>query len=304
MPAQPPSPLTRRRMLQTAAAGLALPLVPLGLPAARAAAGKTGPTSLVYVEVNDNALANAGKYTLASSGAPVFDIAVIFAGNINYDGTKAYVHLNSQVQATLDAAATQIRPLQQRGTKVLLSILGNHQGAGVCNFPSREAAAAFAREVADVVRTYGLDGVDIDDEYAGYGANGTGQPNDFSFVYFIEALRAELPDAFLHLYYYGPVTTRTVYDGVQAGTFLSGSGNAIYGTYVVPQVPGLSAAQLSPAAVKLSETPAGTAASFAQRTVREGYGMFLTYDLRGGDQSRYVSTFTKRLYGERAVYTP
>ena len=52
-------------------------------------------------------LANVGRYTL-DDGSPVFDVAIIFAANINYDGTNAYLHLNEQVQATLDDAATQV----------------------------------------------------------------------------------------------------------------------------------------------------------------------------------------------------
>jgi chitinase len=58
--------------------------------------------------------------------------------------------------------------------KVVLTILGNHQGAGICNFPTREAARDFAQQLANTVNTYGLDGIDFDDEYSEYGKNGTG----------------------------------------------------------------------------------------------------------------------------------
>jgi hypothetical protein len=40
--------------------------------------------------------------------------------------------------------------------KVVLTILGNHQGAGICNFPTREAAKDFALQLANTVNTYGL----------------------------------------------------------------------------------------------------------------------------------------------------
>ena len=82
---------------------------------------------------------------------------------------------------TLRAAETQIRPLQRRGTKVLLSLLGNHEGAGFANFPTRHDADRFAAQVASVVHRYHLDGVDLDDEYSEYGKNGTGQPNEDFF---------------------------------------------------------------------------------------------------------------------------
>jgi len=89
--------------------------------------------------------------------------------------------------------------LQQKGIKVLLSILDNHQGAGFANFPSQAAAEAFAQELADAVNQYGLDGIDFDDEYAEYGNNGTGQPNNSSFVYLVSALRQKLPNKLITL---------------------------------------------------------------------------------------------------------
>src|SRR3954471_15261310 len=53
--------------------------------------GKTGPVTVAYIEVNDHSMLNAGKYTLANGGAQVIDVAVIFAANINYDGSNAYL---------------------------------------------------------------------------------------------------------------------------------------------------------------------------------------------------------------------
>src|ERR1044072_6791217 len=104
---------------------------------------KTGPISVAYVEVNSNSMLNVGKYTLAQGGGNVFDIGVIFAANINYDtSTKsAYLYFNPNVQNVLNNVSTQVRPLQAKGIKVMLSILGNHQGAGFANFPSQQAAA-------------------------------------------------------------------------------------------------------------------------------------------------------------------
>ncbi|MDZ4045272.1 MAG: chitinase, partial [Rhodoglobus sp.] len=103
-------------------------------PATAAEGAETDPQLAVYVEVNSNDLANVADYTLADSGRAAVDLAMIFAANINYDGEKAYLHLNDRVTETLQDAENQIRPLQAQGTKVLLSVLGNHQGAGFANF--------------------------------------------------------------------------------------------------------------------------------------------------------------------------
>jgi hypothetical protein len=271
-------------------------------PHQAAAAVKTGPVSMAYIEVNNDDLLNVGKYTLASNGAPVFDVAVIFAANIHYDGTKAQLYFNPQTQAVLDNAATKIRPLQAKGIKVYLSVLGDHQGAGISNFPDQASAAAFADQLVAAMNKYGLDGIDFDDEYADYGANGTGQPNAWSFVYLVKALKEKAPDKGIHFYYYGPAASRLSYNGINAGDYLDASGNAIYGTWSVPNVPGLTKAELSPAAVDIRNTSSSTAASLASRTVSEGYGRFLTYNLGGGDNSGYISSFTQRLYGSAAVY--
>ncbi|MGH3164430.1 MAG: glycosyl hydrolase family 18 protein, partial [Trebonia sp.] len=178
--------ISRRELLRNA--GLAAAVVgtssvaaSAALAAPAAAATKSGPLSTAYVEVNNYSIADVGNYALASNGANVFDIGIIFAANINYNGSSAYLSFNSQVQAALDNAATEIAPLQAKGIKVLLSILGNHEGAGFANFPSQSAAAAFAEQLAEAVATYNLDGIDFDDEYADYGTNGTPQPNAWSF---------------------------------------------------------------------------------------------------------------------------
>jgi hypothetical protein len=246
---------------------------------------------------------SAGKYTLANGGAQVIDVAVIFAANINYDGSNAYLFFNDQVTNVLNNVATQVRPLQQKGIKVLLSILGNHQGAGFANFPNQAAADAFAQQLADAVNQYGLDGIDFDDEYAEYGNNGTGQPNDFSFVYLVQALRAKLPNKLITLYDIGPAADRLSYNGQSIAETLNYAWNPYYGTWSVPSGPS-EKSRLSPAAVSYTDTSSSTAASLAQRTVSEGYGVFLTYNLTEADTSSYMSAFTQKLYGSATVYKP
>ncbi|MFD4646605.1 endo-beta-N-acetylglucosaminidase H [Streptomyces sp. NPDC058441] len=274
-------------------------------PAPAPAPVKEGPTSVAYIEVNNNSMLNVGKYTLANGGGNVFDVAVIFAANINYDpGTKTgSLYFNENVQRVLDNAATEIRPLQQKGIKVVLSVLGNHQGAGFANFPSQQTASAFAKQLSDTVAKYGLDGIDFDDEYAEYGNNGTGQPNDSSFVYLVTALRANMPDKIISLYNIGPSATRLSYGGVDVSSKFDYAWNPYYGSWQVPGI-ALPKSKLSPAAVEIGRTSQSTTADLARRTVSEGYGAYLTYNLDGADRSADVSAFTRELYGRDAVYTP
>jgi hypothetical protein len=273
----------------------------MATPAA-AAATKSGPITTAYVEVNNDSITNVGKYVLASNGANVFDIGIIFAANINYNGTSAYLYFNPQVQAVLDNAATQIAPLQAQGIKVLLSVLGNHQGAGFANFPDQQTATAFATQLSNAVSTYGLDGIDFDDEYADYGTNGTAQPNAWSFPYLVQALRNDLPNKIISLYFIGPSSTTLSYNGIVVGDLLNYSWNPYYGSWGVPAVPGMTQAQLAPAAIDIQNTPASTATNLAQQTVADGYGVYNTYNLPDTDASQYLSSFTQPLYGSNAVY--
>src|SRR3954469_19173979 len=274
--------MKRRTLLSALAAGTAAAATGAALPAEaaekRRPRAKTGPVTVAYIEVNDHSMLSAGKYTLASNGAQVIDVAVIFAANINYDGSNAYLFCNPQVQNVLDNVATQVRSLQAKGIKVLLSILGNHQGAGFANFPDQASADAFAQQLADAVNQYGLDGIDFDDEYAEYGNNGTGQPNDFSFVYLVQALRANMPDKIISLYNIGPSASRLSYGGVDVSSKFDYAWNPYYGTWQVPGI-ALPKSKLSPAAVEIGGTSQSTAAGLARRTVDEGYGVYLTYNL-------------------------
>jgi len=269
-----------------------------------AAPRKTGPISVAYIEVNNNSMLNVGKYALAQGGGNVFDIGVIFAANINYDTTtkSAYLYFNPNVQNVLNNVSTQVRPLQAKGIKVMLSILGNHQGAGFANFPSQQAAATFAKQLSDTVTKYGLDGIDFDDEYTEYGNNGTGQPNAGSFVHLVTALRAAMPTKLISLYNIGPSASRLSYGGVDISSKFNYAWNPYYGTWGVPNI-ALPKSGLSPAAVQIAATSTSTAANLAQRTVSEGYGVFLTYNLGAADSHTYVSSFTRPLYGKDAVYT-
>ena len=231
-------------------------------------------------------------------------MAMIFAANINYDGEKAYLHFNERVTETLDDAETQIRPVQAKGTKVLLSVLGNHQGAGFANFTSFAQADAFAAQLADAVTTYGLDGIDFDDEWTNYGANGTPQPNAESFGWLATALRDRLgPDKIISLYAIGPTYTTTDFTLFDAASVLDYAWNPYYPTYDAPVVPGLEdRGLLGAAAIDLANTSAATAADFATRTVADGYGVYVAYNLTATDQSAYLSGITEALKGEATEY--
>ena len=266
---------------------------------------KQGPIGVCYVEANNNNLLNTGAYQLAKGGQQLFDLAIIFAANINYDAStgRTILYSNNNVTKVLTNRDIYIKPLQDKGIKVTLSVLGNHQGAGITNLTSRATAHDFARQLALTVETYGLDGIDFDDEYSDYGNNNTGQPNDSSFVMLTQELRALMPGKIISFYYYGPAATKQTYNGQRVGDYVDYSWNANYGTYSVPKVPPLGKNQLGPAAIWINNTLATIATTYAARTVLDGYGVYLYYDLHDYDESNYLSGPAVAMYNDSAKLT-
>ena len=150
--------------------------------------GATGllgtPFTTAYVEVNSNNFVNPGCYTYGTASTQLFGVSVIFAANINSTNGVPTLSFNTQVQDVLSSG--KVAYLQSLGIKVVLDVLGNHQNAGWGCFTSYADADAFAVQCANAVQQYGLDGIDIDDEYS------TCTSNNGSLVLAAAALRARL----------------------------------------------------------------------------------------------------------------
>ncbi len=267
--------------------------------------GLKNPASVMYVEVNDNDMRNVGAYTLPN-GKPLFDIGIIFAANINYSSSqnKAVLFLNPQVKSVLKKRKNTIRPLQNKGIKVLLSILGNHQGVGIANFTSRNSAKDFAKQVAKVVKNNGLDGVDLDDEFSKYGENGQPQPNKDSFMWLIQELRAAMPNKIITYYKIGPSSNYLQQGNKKAGNFLDYAFQPFYGRYDANiSVPGMGKNKLAAGAVNVQETSASVAADFARRTKNDNFGALVMYNLDGTDRTSYLNSISQGLYGKETKLT-
>jgi len=136
---------------------------------------------------NGTNIADVGCFQV-EGGGPFFDVACIFAANMNgTDPNQATLWFNESVTTVLTQNIDQIQSLQQQGVKVLLSVLNNWEAAGWSNFTTWAGAQAFAGQCADAVEKYGLDGIDIDDEYS------SGTPNDTSLIMATYALQQAMP---------------------------------------------------------------------------------------------------------------
>jgi len=119
------------------------------------------------MEVNDTNPLNNLKYTLKKSGKYLIDALIIFSANINYNTEtgQVYCYCNPNVQALLDGREKYLKPLKDRGIKVILGILGNHDRAAINNLAD-ETARYFAKELKSICDAYDLDGIFWDDEYS------------------------------------------------------------------------------------------------------------------------------------------
>lgn len=127
--------------------------------------------NVVYLEVNNTNPLNLLEYKL-EDGTPFFDVAILFAANINYDSSsdRVYLHNNPNVQALLDQTEVYIQPLRKAGIEVQLGLLPNWTPAGLVNL-SVDGCEMFAYDVASACAEYGLDGASMDEEYRSGSSN-------------------------------------------------------------------------------------------------------------------------------------
>jgi Glycosyl hydrolases family 18 len=240
------------------------------------AATLTTPFTTAYVEVNSNSFHNPGCFTYGSPAKQVFSFAVIFAANINDSSNgQAELYFNPQVQSTLNSG--NVAYLQSLGIKVLLDVLGNHENAGWGCFTSYAQADSFAIQCENAVTKYGLDGIDIDDEYS------VCTTNTSSLVLCVSALRARLGTTkyitkalFDDIQYFS-----ATYNGKTAGQILDYGweetyGNTNYSGRLQPYVSaGMAKTKLS-IGVDIGGTDETTAAKFVKSN---GYAGVMTYNI-------------------------
>lgn len=276
--------------------------------------------SICYVEVNSNNPLNVGTYTLKTSGKPFFDICNIFAANMNYNAEtgKTYLHFNENVQHLLSNRDKYIKPLQDKGIKVCLSILPNHGGVGMLNL-TNTAAKEFALEIKAAVDAYGLDGVDFDEEWADYGTNGLPGSNGTSYGRLLFEVRKLLPKPkIVTVYYIGVSGLGTTVEGVNPGDLIDYSYYPYYGSWSgtpTSSVLGLTNKQWGPYPYAFHGTNGNTAYPAINTSyinnIKSTYGVVLMYDIRGFskthetapnkgimDYSDRLTIYSNILYGE------
>ena len=249
-------------------------------PMTKAYGDKT-PVVTAYIETNDTNPLNAGDY-FDENGEPFFDIVELFASNIHKETVNGQVrptlYLNDKLTPVLEGTGvtTYVRPLQEVGIKVLLTVLGDWQGVGVANMNDTQAEQ-FATILAYAVGKYGLDGIGFDDEYANY----SGSLVSGSFGNIITKLHAKLPaDKLITVFAYG----YTNQINSAAGALIDYAYTNFTYWNGTPGISGVTKGRWAPIALNLGNTYSSstlnTIRSNSKKAKDEGYGAIMTFNLR------------------------
>ena len=176
------------------------------------------------MEVNDTNPLNNLCFTLKNNNKLLIDMVILFSANIKYDieRQKVYIYNNPNVQHILSNREKYLKPLQDRGMKVLLGILGDHDRAAVGNLAD-ETARAFAQEVKAMCDAYQLDGVFMDDEHSD-----VMYPAPPGFVNSSSAaagrlcyeIKQAMPDRIMAVYVYTTTYNLPTIDGHRSGEYV------------------------------------------------------------------------------------
>lgn len=174
------------------------------------------------IEANNTNPLNHLCFTLSRSKKPLFDQVILFAGNINYDVAtgRVYNANNANITHILQNREKYLKPLQEKGIKIILGILGNHDRAGIAGL-SDQAAKNFAQELKAVLTAYELDGVFFDDEYSKYG----NYPGFVSQSYSAASrlcyeTKKAIGDKLVQVYVYGYTASLYTVDGKEPGQYI------------------------------------------------------------------------------------
>ncbi len=258
------------------------------------AVGSKTPKLTVYIETNDVNPLNAKEYIFSNTTEEVVDHVILFASNIRGTASTVQLYHNNNQSYILNNASTLIAPLQQKGIKVLLGLLGDHTGVGFANL-TPAMINSFAQQVADCVNTYGLDGVDLDDEYAEYGKI-SGLPSQSGTIMgnLIAKLRELMPDKLITAFYYG----NAWYMNSTAMNKL----NYMWPNFGCSETPPSGFAKNKWAKLTISitnqgyTTPSSTSIQNCANSYSD-YGAIMLFNMREWDTSYIMNNFASRVWG-------
>lgn len=200
------------------------------------------------MEINDANPLNMLEFTLKNSGKQLIDIVILFSANINYNAElgRVYLNRNENITALLNNREKYIKPLQDRGIKVVLSILGNHDISGVANLADH-TAREFAQELKSFCDAYNLDGIFYDDEYSKYGPGpGFVTPSNKAASRLVYETKRAMPDKLCMVYILSNTSSLVTIDGMNPGQYIDFATADYQQGASVDNYPGSTVKQLAP----------------------------------------------------------
>lgn len=255
------------------------------------------PVLTTYIETNDINPLNMGEYYFCGTNPKdyVVDNVILFASNIRGTASTVELYHNPNQSHILANVETLVRPLQAKGIKVLLGLLGDHTGVGFANLNDSQIES-FASQLAACVSTYGLDGVDFDDEYAEYGRiSGTPSPSGATFSKLIQAVRAKMPNKLITAFRFG-----------YASYFNQTALNALdymwpdFGTdWTAPS--GFPDSKWASMSIQYTQGYPSDASIQEAADYYDGYGAIMMFNVRNNDASGKMNNFASRVWGGKTV---
>lgn len=253
--------------------------------------GDKTPTVTIYVETNDVNPLNAGDYKLPD-GTAYADIVEFFASNIHKRTVNGVVeptlYLNDKMTNLLENGGAQkyVKGLQDKGIKVVLTVLGDWQGIGVANMNATQTTQ-FAKILAHAVEKYGLDGIGFDDEYSNYSSSLISG----SFGSIITKLRNLMPAGkLITVFQWGNYGSSQI--NAAAGAQINHAyANFGYNTYI--GISGVTKDRFAPLSINLGSI--GSDVSYygdrAYDLAEAGYGSIMHFNLRTRSQADPLPLF-------------
>ena len=276
-----------------------LPELDLNFPAIPTAThGSRTPLNLTTVYVDKTNPLNAGSYYLGNSTSdPAFvDLCVLDAVKIHTDAQgNPMLYLDQNMYPILSDVDTYVRPLQNKGIKVLARIVSDYQKIGLANM-TPEQADRFADMLVWIVGHYGLNGVSLDDEHADY----TSLISD-SYANVILKLREKFDRVFpgegrlitlKQMGNYGLITA-------EAGAAIDYAAHGSYSSInflTSSSIAGMTNDRWAPMVVRVSIVPGAILTTLKSNSIRAkngNYGMIATEDLRAADDVDPLMFFQK-----------
>lgn len=265
---------------------------------------------VAYVETNDWDPRNIANFVLKDSKLPVFDIIVCFAANMNYDAAnqRRILFFNSELQPIVNNPDIYIKPIRDKGIKLVMDILPNHQGVGYHNFQSYEEALDFAGQLKEWADKTGIDGWDIDEEYARYDKLPNLRYNGMSGLWFLRAVRETMPNTLITHYEYQSPFTYGLKDetGREAADYID-FGWTDYG-WTNHSTIGIPDNRFGNRSIQASYGQLSRGRSTAEATLRENLQVLMIFNMQvtkdnHDDFANQLSEITQVFYGEDCVYS-